>query len=390
MNEVIHGIGARPLRVALTIAGTVLGTATLVAVLGLTTSAQGQVSDRFSFLRATEVELVATDPGFGTGGFPADADRRIDALDGVSSSGIAWQVDQVDWNSVSTTAVPGLTGPPPTGLSVYAASAGMFPASKATFAQGRGFDPYCEQHHCHVALIGSVAAKRLGISRLRPGLSIFIGGSPFLVQGIVRDLRRNTQLLGGVLVPGTTATDLWGPPTKTQAWMTVDARIGAASVIGAEAAYALRPDDVAAYQVNLPPDPRSLQNSVGGDLSGLFLALGAITLVVGAFGIANLTTVSVMERVPEIGLRRALGARAIHVGLQFVGESGMLGLIGGLIGTPVGIAVVLLVCVQREWTALLPPTLLATPLLGGAVGVVAGIYPAWRAARIEPVTALQR
>src|SRR5699024_6340231 len=129
---------------------------------------------------------------------------------------------------------------------------------------------------------------------------------------------------------------------------------------------------------------------VGADLSALFVGLAGITVIVGAFSIANLTTVSVMERIPEIGLRRALGARPIHIGLQFVGESGLLGLIGGLIGTPLGIFVVLAVCVVREWTALLPPWLLATPALGLAVGVVAGIYPAWRAARVEPVAALQR
>ncbi|MBO9520480.1 MAG: ABC transporter permease [Nocardioidaceae bacterium] len=390
LNEVVHGIGARPLRVALTIAGTVLGTATLVAVLGLTTSTQGQVSERFSFLRATEIELVPNGGAFGVGGFPPDADERMSRLNGVNAAGIAWQVDAVDWNSVSKTLVPGQAGTPPTGISVFAASPGLLRASRATFGQGRNVDPFCAEHRCRVALLGSVAAQRLGIGRLQPGLSIFIGGTPFLVQGIVDDMKRNTQMLGGVLVPDTTAAELWGPPASSPAWMTVDTRIGAAGVVGSQAPLALRPDNVNAYQVNLPPDPRSLQNSVGGDLSGLFLALGAITLVVGAFGIANLTTVSVMERVPEIGLRRALGARAIHVGLQFVGESGTLGLIGGLIGTPVGIAVVLLVCVQREWTALLPPALLATPLLGLSVGVVAGIYPAWRAARIEPVTALQR
>ena len=112
--------------------------------------------------------------------------------------------------------------------------------------------------------------------------------------------------------------------------------------------------------------------------------------VVGAFGITNLTTVSVMERIPEIGLRRALGATPRHIGAQFVGESSILGLIGGLIGAPIGIAVVVAVCLAREWTAIVPPWLLATPTLGLAIGLVAGIYPALRAARIEPVAALQR
>ncbi|MGH3498222.1 MAG: ABC transporter permease [Nocardioidaceae bacterium] len=390
LTEVIHGIGARPLRVALTVAGTLLGLATLVAVLGLTTSAQGQVSGRFSILRATDVEVVANDGAFGVGGFPKNADDRVDRLAGVNAAGIAWAVDSVDWDSVSSTVVPGITAPVPSGISVYAASAGLLTASKATLKEGRTFDSFCVKEACRVAVLGYVAAERLGIDHLQPGLSVFVGGTPFLVVGILDNVQRNTQMLGGVIVPATTATALWGPPRQSTAWMTIDTRIGAANVVGSEVPYALRPEQISSYQVNLPPDPRSLQISVGGDLSGLFLALGGITLLVGAFGIANLTTVSVMERIPEIGLRRALGARSIHIGLQFVGESGCLGLIGGLIGTPVGIAIVLAVCLSRQWTALLPPWLLLTPVLGLLVGLIAGLYPAWRAARVEPVTALQR
>lgn len=390
LNEVIQGVGARPLRVALTVAGTVVGTATLVAVLGLTTSAQGQVSGKFSILRATEVEVVANDGAFGIGGFPQDADERVERLKGVNAAGTAWSVDAVDWDSVSSTVVPDLTAPVPTGISVYAASPGLLTASKATLSQGRAFDRFCIERRCQVAVLGVVAARRLGIDQLRPGLSVFIDGTQFLVTGILDDVERNTQMLGGVIVPDTTAQELWGGPAKAAAWMTIDTRIGAAAVVGSQVTYALRPEAPSTYQVTLPPDPRSLQRSVSGDLAGLFLALAGITLLVGAFGIANLTTVSVMERIPEIGLRRALGARSVHIGSQFVGESGFLGLIGGLIGAPVGIAVVLMICLARHWTALLPPWLIATPVLGLVVGLAAGAYPAWRAARIEPVAALQR
>lgn len=390
LNEVVHGIGARPARVALTVAGTMLGTATLVAVLGLTASAQGQISSKFSVLRATDVEVAATDGTFGVGGFPRDADDRVERLPGVNAAGIAWAVNQDSWDSVSNTVVPGITEPTPTGISVYATSQDFLKASRATLTEGRSFDQFCIEARCRVAVLGVVAAQRLGIVQLRPGLSVFIGGTQFLVIGILDNVARNTEMLGSVIVPDTTASVLWGGPEKTTAWMTIDARIGAAEVVGSEVTYALRPEELSSYQISLPPDPRSLQRSVGGDLTSLFLALAGITLLVGAFSIANLTTVSVMERVPEIGLRRALGARSIHVGAQFVGESGFLGLIGGLIGTPVGIIVVLAICVVRNWTALLPPWLIATPVLGLAVGLGAGIYPAWRAARVEPVTALQR
>jgi putative ABC transport system permease protein len=388
-SEVIHGIGARPLRMALTVAGTVLGIATLVAVLGLTTSAQGQISSRFSILRATDVEVVAHDPGYGVGGFPDDADARVNRLAGVNASGVAWEVDSSP-GLVTTTVVPGISAPVQTGIGVYAGSSDLLTASRPTMGEGRTFDRFCILRACRVAVIGYVTAQRLGITHLKPDLTIFLDGSPFLVIGILDDVQRNTQLLGGVIIPNTTALALWGPPQKSPAWMTIDTRIGAAAIVGAEVPYALRPENLTDFEVDLPPDPRSLQDTVGSDLSGLFLALAGITLLVGAFGIANLTTVSVMERIPEIGLRRALGARSIHIGTQFVGESAALGLVGGLIGTPLGIAVVLAVCISHQWTAVLPTWLLFSPALGLAVGLLAGLYPARRAASVEPVTALQR
>lgn len=389
-TEVVTGVTARPMRVALTILGTVLGTATLVAVLGLTASAQGQVSDRFSVLRATEVNvsLGATSEARA---FPDDADERVEQLNGVNSAGVVWPVASIAWDEVSTTVVPGKLGPPPSGITVFAATPRLVQASRGMLSQGRGFDNFCEQRRCQVVILGSVAAQRLGIGQLLPDHSIFIEGIPFRVVGILDDVSRNTQLLGGVIVPASTAREMWGPPAQDHpSWMTIDTRIGAAAVVGQQVPHALDPANPTAFEVVLPPDPKNLQGGVGGDLDTLFLALAGITLLVGAFGIANLSTVAVIERVPEIGLRRALGARPIHIAAQFVGESTCLGLIGGLFGTPVGIFVVLIVCVLKEWTALFPPWLMLTPLLGLAVGFMAGVLPAIRAARVEPVTALQR
>ena len=391
LTEVITGVTARPMRVALTILGTVLGTATLVAVLGLTASAQGQVSDRFSVLRATEVSVSPVSAISGAGTFPDDADQRVERLNGVNSAGVVWPVASLAWDAVSTTVVPGKLAPPPSGVTVFAATPRLVEASKGTLSQGRGFDSFCVEQRCQVVILGSVAAQRLGIGQIMPDQSIFIDGIPFRVVGILDDVSRNTQLLGGVIVPSTTALEMWGAPGQDHpSWMTIDTRIGAAAVVGDQVRYVLNPANPTAFEVVLPPDPRNLQGGVGGDLNTLFLALAGITLLVGAFGIANLSTVAVIERVPEIGLRRALGARPVHIAAQFVGESTCLGLIGGLFGTPVGIFVVLIVCLLKEWTALFPPWLMLTPLLGLVVGFLAGLLPAIRAARVEPVTALQR
>ncbi|WP_040282894.1 ABC transporter permease [Tessaracoccus massiliensis] len=383
-------VGTRPLRVALTVAGTVVGIATLVAVLGLTTSAQGQIDDRFSFLRATLLEIQPKDPSFGTVGFTPEGLARIIRIDGVDSAGWTWQVSSETPLWVSRTVPSDDLGKPPTGIPVHAATQGFLESSKATMQSGRGFDAFCVEHECRVAVLGKVAAERLGVTMAHPDVTIFINGIGFRVIGIIDDMSRNTSLLGAVTIPSTTAVALWGSQENASSWMTVDTRIGAAAVVAEQAPYALRPENLDAYNVITPPDPRQLQATIGADLGSLFLVLAGITLLVGAFGITNLTTVSVMERVPEIGLRRALGATPGHIAAQFVGESSLLGLIGGLIGSPLGIAVVVAVCVVREWTALLPPSLLATPAFGLIIGLLAGLYPAWRAARMEPVAALQR
>lgn len=388
LGEIVLAVGSRPLRVALTVAGTVLGIATLVAVLGLTTSAQGQISDRFSFLRATAVEVQPLDLQYGVGGFSPEGVARVAGIDGVNAVGVAWELSTKDSFTVSRTVVRDRLGRPPA-LGIFAASDGLLEASQAGMREGRSFDRFCVERECRVAVLGSVAADRLGVTMSHPDVNVFIDGVAFRVIGIFDDISRNTSMLGGVIVPHTTALALWGEPKQTP-WMTVDTRIGAAAVVGEQAPYALRPERMDAYTVVTPPDPRQLQETVGGDLTTLFLALAGITLLVGAFGITNLTTVSVMERIPEIGLRRALGATPRHIGAQFVGESSVLGLIGGLIGAPAGIAVVVLVCLARQWTAVVPPWLLATPVLGLAIGLLAGIYPALRASRIEPVAALQR
>jgi putative ABC transport system permease protein len=122
----------------------------------------------------------------------------------------------------------------------------------------------------------------------------------------------------------------------------------------------------------------------------VFLILGAIALLAGGLGIANVTLLSVMERVGEIGLRRALGATRRNIAQQFMVESVVIGLLGGLIGAALGIVAVVVVSITQEWTPILDPVVaIGSALLGAVVGLLAGLYPAMRASAIEPITALR-
>lgn len=165
---------------------------------------------------------------------------------------------------------------------------------------------------------------------------------------------------------------------------------GAAQLIASQAALALRPQDPGRLDVLAPPDPRQLRKHIEDDITGLLYGLAGLALLVGMIGIANTTLVAVLERRAEIGVRRALGARRRHVAGQFLTESATLGTLGGILGTSLGVLVVVLVSAQREWTTTLDPKLtLPAPIIGAVTGLVAGLQPSWWAARIAPAEALR-
>lgn len=196
------------------------------------------------------------------------------------------------------------------------------------------------------------------------------------------------DLLGAVIIPEGTAAarfDLVAPDR-----VVIDTEIGAAALIGTQAAVALSPNEPSLLDVSVPPDLQAARNDAEGDVNALFLVLGLVSLVVGALGIANVTLVSVLERVGEIGLRRALGATRRSITTQFLVESATLGALGGLVGASVGTIMVVLTAVGRDWTPLLNLSVAAAgPLAGAVVGLAAGAYPAWRAGCVEPADALR-
>jgi putative ABC transport system permease protein len=393
-SEAMAGILQRPARTMLTMLGTVIGVGAFTAILGLTATAQGQISTDFTVLGATQVTVKdigdtseQAEPTMYD--FPHNADSTIENLNGVVHAGVRWQVFNSTPN-VSAHDVPDAVQQTP--LTVYAASPGYLEATDPSLAHGVLINEFDDTRRLRVAVLGQAAANQLGVTNLTAQPAIFIDGVGYTVIGILGNDQRDPENLLSVLIPDQTAMENYGPPSsQNPAQMLIETKLGAAKLIASQAPTALRPDQPALLQAIAPPDPHTLQNTVNGNLNSLFLLLAALTLVIGTVGIANTTLVAVMERIGEIGLRRSLGARPRHIATQFLCETTLLGTVGGLIGTALGIAVTLAVAIDNHWTALLnPATTLPAPLIGTLTGLIAGAYPSLRAARIQPLEALRR
>ncbi|GAB2559628.1 ABC transporter permease [Kribbella endophytica] len=379
-------MSARPTRLVLTTLGTVLGIAALVGTVGLGQTAAGQITQRFDLAAATRVVVQPDDKAEGEAAtqLPWDAPERIKRLNGVEAAGLFSMLEVGD-DLVRSVAGIGKDG---YALQVMAGSAGLFDAVRAQLRTGRFFDVGHDNRADKVVVLGKHAAEKLGINRVDSQPAVFIGDQAYTVIGILDGVSGRAELLDGVIMPnGTakTAYDLESPDA-----LEIKTQVGAAQLIAGQSPVAIDPNNPSSLKVDAPPVQGGVRKGVESDLNALFLLLGAVALLVGGLGIANVTLLSVLERVSEIGLRRALGAARRHVAGQFLVESVIVGFLGGLLGTAVGVLLTIGVSWGRDWTPILSTSLaLGSPLLGALIGLLAGTYPAWKASAIEPITALR-
>jgi ABC-type antimicrobial peptide transport system permease subunit len=388
-GEALAGVLARPARTALTALGTVLGTATLVVTTGLADTAGAQIVSRFDALAATTVTVIPTPqdgPQALESPIPWDASARLERLNGVDAAATLTTLDLPDAKVAATSVVDPLAAENAT--ATIAAGSPELAAAIGGKVTGRFFDGGHDGRGDPVAVIGKNLANTLHLADLRQRPAVLVGSRAFTVIGVLVGTERAPALLDAVIVPDGTARKAFG--LKAPKSVVIDTAIGAAGLIAAQAPVALAPQKPESLTAERPAEPTATKAKVAEDVRALFVLLGVISLVVGGVGIANTTLVSVLERIGEIGLRRSLGGTRGSVASLFILESSLIGLIGGVLGSSAGVLAVVAVGAVKQWTPVLNMWITpAAVVVGAAVGLLAGLYPSLRAAKIEPIAALR-
>ncbi|MDX6431934.1 MAG: putative transport system permease protein [Streptosporangiaceae bacterium] len=386
------GLRARRLRAALSALGIAIGTAAIVAVLGLSSSSQAGLLNEIDRL-GTNLLTASSGQSFSgqTAQLPLEAPSRISRIESVEQVAHMGTVDGA--KVYRSPLIPSIST---NALQVRAASLNLPSVLATTVAEGRWLNSATATQP--VAVLGAVAAQRLGIDRVHPGQRIWLGGQWFYVAGILSQAVLATEIDTSVLVGypaaqrylnytsivhGKPAT---GPPTTIYV-RSQTSQVGAVHSVLAQTANPESPNEV---DVSQPSDALTARAAASGAFNSLFLGLGVVALIVGAVGVANIMIISVLERRSEIGLRRALGATRGQIRTQFLSEAVVLAFLGGTAGVAAGVLATAVYADSKHWAVVIPTEAWAGGI-GAAIviGALAGLLPALRAARMSPTEALR-
>jgi putative ABC transport system permease protein len=377
------GLRTRRIRAALSALGIAIGVAAIVAVLGLSASSQAGLIDEISSL-GTNLLTVATGQTLSgeTAELPVAAPGMMARIGPVSAVDDTGRLGNV--NAYRSPLIPSINT---NALSVQATSLGLPHTVGTSVAQGRFLN--AATAHEPVAALGAAAASRMGIDRIYPGERIWVGGQWFYLVGVLRPAVLAPEIDTSVLI-GYSAAQKYlgfdGHPSEIYLRAQTDKVNSVHDLLAATA----NPEQPNQVDVAQPSDALVAQADAKGALNSLFLGLGAVSLLVGAVGVANIMLIGVLERRSEIGLRRSLGATKGQIRTQFLAEAILLSLVGGAAGVAAGALATVVYAHLKHWTAVVPTTAWAGGLTAAIViGAIAGLLPAIRAARLSPTEALR-
>jgi putative ABC transport system permease protein len=386
------GLRARPLRAALSALGIAIGTAAIVAVLGLSSSSQAGLLAEIDRLGTNMLTVEAGQSLTGAEAkLPREAPARISLLDNVQH--VAHTALLKDPKVYRNSKIPAANSG---GLQVRATSLNLPSVLGTGVARGSWLNEGTAR--VPVAVLGSVAAQRLGIERVYPDQRVWLGQQWFNIAGILNpsplepDIDTSALIgypaarkyLGYVSVVGGEETA--GPPSSIYVRAVTDQVVAVQSVLAPTA----NPEAPNEVNVSQPSDALTARAAAAGAFDSLFLGLGVVALFVGAVGVANIMIISVLERRSEIGLRRALGATKSQIRTQFLSESILLAVIGGVVGVLAGAVATAVYASSKSWAVVIPVEAwsggIASAIL---IGAFAGLMPAVRASRMPPTVALR-